>query len=419
MSARTALLVTTAALGVSLLVLVLLITPWRPLAGAAVLPAEPLRDFTEQQLTREDAYHAAVRPPAYVSLLLSLAVAALLGVTPLGARLVERVASPLGGGWGWQVVLGAVALTGVGRLLVLPWDAWAESVRRRYGLSTRTWGGWAVDVGKAYAVGLVLTVLVLLLVVGLARWSARWWWAPGAVAGAALVVVVSFVYPVAVEPVFNKFTPMPEGELRTSLLALAERDRVAVSDVLVADASRRTSALNAYVSGFGSTRRIVVYDTLLDSSSAEEIELIVAHELGHVKNRDVIWGTALGAVAVALLVCVLAALGRWEWLLARGSVPSLGDGRAIALVLAVFAVVGFATGPAQALVSRRVETRADVHALDLTRDPASMIAMQKRLSVRNLSDLDPSPLVFAMFATHPTGPQRIALARTWARRESR
>lgn len=413
MSARGALPTATVVLGLALLVLVVLVTPWRPLGGVPVLPADPGRDFTPAHLAREDAYHAAVRLPAYVSLLLSLVGAALLGLTPLGARLVERVASPLGGGWLWQVVLGTVALTAVGRLLVLPWDAWAETVRRRYGLSTRSWGGWSADVGKAYAVGLVLTVLVLLLVVGLARWSPRWWWAPGAVAGAALVVAVSFVYPVVVEPVFNRFTPMGAGELRTSLIDLAERDGVAVSDVLVADASRRTSALNAYVSGLGSTRRIVVYDTLLESASPQEIRLIVAHELAHVKNRDIAWGTALGALGVALLVCVLAGLGRWEWLLARASVSSLGDGRAVAVVLAVLAVIGLASGPVQALVSRRVETRADVHALELTRDPAAMIAMQKRLSVRNLSDLDPSPLVFAMFATHPTGPQRIALARTW------
>jgi STE24 endopeptidase len=207
---------------------------------------------------------------------------------------------------------------------------------------------------------------------------------------------------------------MPAGELRSSLLDLAERDGVPVEDVLVADASRRTSALNAYVSGFGSTRRIVVYDTLLESASDREIELIVAHELGHAERRDVVWGTALGAAGVALLVCVLALVARSDGVLSRAGVSSLGDGRAIALVLAVLAVLGFVTGPAQALISRRVETRADVHALDLTRSPESMIEMQKRLSVTNLSDLDPSPVVFGMFATHPTAPQRIALARTWS-----
>lgn len=402
-------------LGVLLLGIVAVLTPWRPMGDMSMVATEPLRDFSPQQLAREDAYHGAVRPPAYVSLGVSLLIAVVLGVTPLGARLVARVAAPLGGGWVWQVLLGTVAVTLLGRVLVLPWDAWAESGRRRYGLSTRSWGGWAVDVAKGYGVGLVLTLVVLLGLVALVRWSPQWWWAVGAVLGALLVAVVSFAYPVVVEPVFNKFSSMPDGSLRSSLLATARADDVDVQDVLVADASRRTSALNAYVSGLGSTRRIVVYDTLLESASDKEIELIVAHELGHVKNRDVVWGTVLGAVGVAFLVCVLALLARWEWLLARASVPSLGDGRAVALLLAVVAVLGFLSGPAQALLSRRIETRADVHALDLTRDPESMIAMQKRLSVRNLSDLDPSPLVFGLFATHPTGPQRIALARSWER----
>ena len=414
MSSRTALLVVATALALLLLTLLVAVTPWRALGGAQVGPAEPLRDFTAAHLAREDAYHSAVRPPAYVSLVLSLLFAAVLGFSPLGAGLVTRVAAPLGGGWVWQVLLGTTALTLLGRLLVLPWDAWVETVRRRYGLSTRSWGGWAADVSKAYAVGLVLTLLLVLLVVGLARWSPQWWWTGGAALGAGLVAAVSFLYPVVVEPVFNKFVPMTEGPLRASLLSLARDDGVEVSDVLVADASRRTSALNAYVAGYGSTRRIVVYDTLLDSASDREIQLIVAHELGHVKSRDVVWGTVLGALGVALVVCLLALIGHWEWLLARASVGSWGEGRSVALLLAVLAVVGFVSGPAQAFLSRRVETRADVHSLDLSRDPESMIAMQKRLSMRNLSDLDPSPLIFGLFASHPTAPQRIAVARTWA-----
>ncbi|MGH8940333.1 MAG: M48 family peptidase, partial [Actinomycetes bacterium] len=242
MTSRTALVATAVVLAVALVVLVALLTPWKPLSlhGAEAVPTDPARDFTAAQLAREDAYHGAVRPPSYVSLGLSLLIACLLGFTAVGARIVERVASPFGGGWGWQVLLGAVALTLLGRLLVLPWDAWSESVRREYGLSTRTCGGWAVDVAKSYGVGLVLTLVVLFLVVGLARWSPQWWWTVGAALAAALVVVVSFAYPVVVEPVFNKFTPMPSGELRSSLLALARADGVAVEDVLVADASRRT-----------------------------------------------------------------------------------------------------------------------------------------------------------------------------------
>lgn len=417
MPSRTALVVTTVVLAAVLGVAVALLTPWRPLPlhGVAAVTADPGRDFTAAQLAREDAFHAAVRPPAYVSLGLSLLIACVLGLSSLGARLVERAAAPLGGGWGWQVLLGTLAVTVLGRLLVLPWDAWSESVRRRYGLSTRTWAGWAMDVAKSYGVGLAVTLAVLFLVVGLARWSPQWWWTVGAAAGSLLVVLVSFAYPVVVEPVFNSFSPMPAGPLRTSLLELAREDGVAVQDVLVADASRRTSSLNAYVSGIGATRRIVVYDTLLDRAPPAEVRLIVAHELGHAKSRDVLNGTLLGALGVALLVCVLALGSRWGALLSRAGVPSLGDGRAVALVLAVLAVLTFLSGPVQALVSRRVETRADVHALELTREPAAAVAMQKRLSTTNLSDLDPSPLVFGMFSTHPTGPQRIALARTWAR----
>ena len=417
MTARAALVVTTVGLAVSLAVAAAVLVPWRPLPlhGLTPSPAGAARDFTQAQITREEAFHRAVRPPAYTSLVLGLLIAAVLGFTPLGARLVAAVAAPFGGGWWARVLLGTVALTLVGRLLTLPWDAWSETVLRRYGLSTRTWGGWWVDVGKSYGVGLVMTVAVLLLVVGLARWQPQWWWATGAALGAVLVVVVSFAYPIVVEPVFNKFTPMPDGELRTSLLQLARQDGVPVKDVLVADASRRTSSLNAYVSGLGATRRIVVYDTLLRDAPPSEVRLIVAHELGHAKSQDVVWGTFLGAIGVALLVCVLALFGQWQWLLDRAGVTSLGDARAVALVMALIAVLTFVAGPASSLLSRRIETRADVHALNLTREPTAMVEMQRRLSVTNLSDLAPSSLEFGMFATHPTGPQRIALARDWAR----
>jgi STE24 endopeptidase len=416
-SSRAALLTTLTVLTVVLLVVVAVATPWRtlPMHGVSAVRSNPDRDFTGAQIAHENEYHAAIRPPAYLSLALGLVLLLLLGLTPLGARLVKGVATPLGEGWGWQVLLGGIAVTAIGRLLVLPFDARAEVVLRRYGLSTQSWGSWSVDVVKGYAVGLVLTLLMMYGVVGLARRSPQWWWSVGAVLGAVLVVVVSFAYPVVVEPVFNKFTPMPQGELRSSLLAMADRDGVPARDVLVADASRRTTSLNAYVSGFGATRRIVVYDTLLKSGKPDEVRVIVAHELGHAKARDVLWGTLVGALGVSAGVCLLALLLRWPWLLRRADVGGAGDARAVAVLLALVAVISVVFGPAESLVSRRIEARADVHALNLTRDPATVIAMQRRLALTNLSDLDPSPLVFGVFATHPTTPQRIALARNWAR----
>jgi STE24 endopeptidase len=417
MSSRAALLLTFTALTFALLVVIAVWTPWTtlPLHGVPPATADPARDFTVAQVAHEDAYHGAVRPPAYVSLGLGMAVAVVLGLTPIGARIVSAVAAPLGGGWGWRVLLGTISLTAIGRLLVLPFDARAEAAQRRFGLSTQTWGSWGVDVAKGYGVGLVLTLLMLFGVVGLARWSPQWWWSLGAAFGALLVVVVSFAYPVVVEPVFNSFTSMPAGELRTSLLSMAARDGVPARDVLVADASRRTSSLNAYVSGFGATRRIVVYDTLLKDASPDEVRLIVAHELGHAKAGDVLRGTFVGALGVAVAVCLLGLLLRWPWLLDQAGVGGPADARGVALLLALVALISFATGPAESLLSRRIEARADLHSLNLTREPAEFVAMQRRLAITNLSDLDPAPLVFGLFSTHPTAPQRIALARSWAR----
>jgi STE24 endopeptidase len=188
-----------------------------------------------------------------------------------------------------------------------------------------------------------------------------------------------------------------------------------VRDVLVADQSRRTSRLNAYVSGFGSTRRMVVYDTLLAAASPAEVRLVVAHELGHARRNDVLHGTVLGALGAAAGMTGLALALTWPALLRRAGVASAADARVLPLVLALAAVAGLAAAPLQSLVSRRIEARADVFALDLSRDPATFVAMQRRLAVANLSDLEPPPLVYVFFGTHPTAPQRIALARTWAR----
>ena len=404
-------LVAAAVLLTATVVVAALVLPWDPLPGARG-EVDVLRDFTPAQLAREDAFHAAVRPWAYASLLLGLVVAAVLGLTPLGARLVRTV----GGRW-WlpQVVLGTLAVGVVGRLVTLPLAVQRERVLREYGLSAQTWATWSVDAVKGTLVGAALSALALVVIVGLARRLPRTWWAWAAGGVAALVVAGSFVYPVVVEPVFNRFEPLPAGELRTELLALAERDGVAVQDVLVADASRRTTALNAYVSGFGPSLRIVVYDTLLERSTPEEVALVAAHELGHADEADVAKGTLLGALGSAGGVCLLGAVLGSRRLLRRAGVDGPGDGRTVALLLLLVSVTTLVTSPAVNLASRRVEARADVHALDLTRDAATFSDAQVRLSVTNLSDLDPPALVYGMFASHPTGPERLLLAREWER----
>ena len=360
-----------------------------------------------------------MRWAGFASLAGSLLLAGVLALTPLGARLVSAAGRPLGGGRLARVAAGTIVLTLVSRLVLLPLDARAEAVRRAYGLSTRSWFGWLADLARGYLLATALLVLALIVLVAMARRWPRRWWAPAAAAAAGLVLAVSFTYPLVVEPVFNRFTSLPVGALRADVLALAERLGTPVDDVLVADASRRTSTLNAYVSGFGATRRVVLYDTLLEQGSNREIRLIVAHELGHAGRGDVLHGTATGALGAAAGACVLylamtSARVQERAGLAAGE-DAAGDPRLIAVPLLVMLVLTQLGGPVQMLVSRRVEARADIASLDSTRDPAGFVAMQRRLSVTNLSDLDPPAVVFALFSSHPTGPQRIALARTWAR----
>jgi STE24 endopeptidase len=367
-------------------------------------------DFTPEQLARGRALRRATVPWSLGGRATSLAATLILGFTPLGARLVQAVG--LGSRQG-EILLGALALLALGEAVSAPFSARVRVLRRAYGLVTQTWQGYLVDLARGFALSAALTAAVVEALYGLTAWSARWWWLPAAAGAGVLAVLFSFLWPLLVEPVFNRFTPMPDGELRTALLELAARDGVRVRDVLVADASRRTTALNAYVSGLGATRRIVVYDTLLETAGPRDVELVVAHELGHVVHRDVARGTALGAVGSAAGVCVLGALTAWRPLLDAAGVHSVADPRSLPLVAALVALLGTVGGPPQAAVSRRIEARADRHALDATGDPGAFVAMQRGLAVANVADVDPPRWLHRLFGTHPTTVQRIAAARAW------
>jgi STE24 endopeptidase len=382
-----------------------------PSSGLAALHphVDVARDFTSAEIAREKAFHAAGRPWAYSSLLVSLVLAGVLGLTGWGARLVGGVP----GHWTVKAVGGTALVLALGRAVTLPLDVKAEQVLRRYGLSTQSWGTWTDDQLRGLAVQVVMTGIAVLVVLTLVRRVPGHWWAAGAVAAVLLTVGGSYVYPVLVEPVFNRFTPMEPGTLRSDLLALAEKDDVHVKDVLVADASRRTTALNAYVSGFGSSRRIVVYDTLLREASDREVELVVAHELGHAKRQDVLVGTLIGGLFAAAGVCGLFVLLSSGSVLARIGASGAGDPRVLPFVLFLALAVPLLVSPFTNLLSRHVEARADLHSLELTGDVPTFITTEQRLARTNLSDLDPNPLVYAFFFTHPSSPQRIAMARAW------
>jgi Zn-dependent protease with chaperone function len=407
--------VTLAALLVLLAVYAAVAIPWhRPPAPRADQLAA-LGRLPHDQVARARAFHSELRPGSYGAMAVSLVGALLLGLTPLGARLVALTGRPFGDNWAARAVLGGLAVVLVVEIVTLPFAAWRHTVVVRYGISTQSWGAWSVDLLKSFAVGAVIGGVALLGFYTVVHFAPRWWWAFGAVGAAGLVVLLSFVLPVLVEPVFNKFTPMADDPLRTELVELAARDGVPVKDVLVADASRRTRAVNAYVSGLGPTRRIVVYDTMLAEATPDEVVSVAAHELGHAKDGDVLTGTIIGALGTAAAVIAFFLLGSWSGLLRRAGVDSIGEPRAIGLLIAVATLAGLVAGPAQAFVSRRIEARADTHALVLTGDPATFEAMQRRLGTVNLSDPDPPSWEYFMSASHPSTVQRMAAARAYAR----
>ncbi|MFB6892360.1 M48 family metalloprotease [Kitasatospora sp. NPDC056327] len=375
-------------------------------------------DFTPAQRARGRALRRARLPWALGGRVTGLALALVLGLTPAGAGLVSAAGGLFGGSRTAEVLAGAAALVLLGQLAQVPFGAGARSVRARFGLVTQGWAGWTVDVLRGLALTLVLALPAALGLYALTDRSPRYWWVPAAGAAALLTAALSFLHPLLVEPVFNRFTPMAPGPLREALLGLADRDGVRVRDVLVADASRRTTALNAYVSGLGATRRIVAYDTLLSTAEPREVELVVAHELGHVKHRDVLTGTVLTAAGAAVVVALLGLAADREALLSAAGAADAADPRSMALLAACAALLGALSGPVQCAVSRRVEVRADRHALELTGDAEQFIAMQRRLALTNVSDVDPPRVLELLFATHPSATRRIAAARAWQARRS-
>jgi STE24 endopeptidase len=370
--------------------------------------ADPRDFFTGEQIARADEYQTP-RQLAYLGTsVLGLIVVGILAFTPLGDRLLR---SFRGLPWALGAVGAVVVVVVAVELVQLPLSFWRGYAHERtWGFATQSAGAWFGDWAKALGIQLLFLSVLFLAFSALARLLPRGWPVAMGAAAAGLVIVFSFLYPVLVEPVFNRFEPLADRSFAAELQSLAERAGVPVREVLVADASRRTTKENAYVSGFGSTKRLVVYDTLLERAERDEVKLVVAHELGHRKLRHVELFALVGALGAAGTVALIWLLLRWEPVLRSTRAAGVTDIRLLPFLVFSVVALGVVTQPMTNWLSRRFEEGADRFSLQLTGDEATYIETERRLALRNLSDLAPDPVTYRFLFTHPAPAERISFA---------
>lgn len=357
---------------------------------------------------RARAYHRRQLALSLVELALSVVYLLALVQTRSVVHLAERVAlwTPR-----WWIVLAVVVLAlGVGyRVLTLPL-AWLGGfwLPRRYGLLHQSLGRWLWDAAKAAVLGGAIALIAVEVVYALMRWTA-WWWLSGAAIFLVGYALLALIAPVWLVPLFYRLTPLPDGPLRSRLLALAARVGVPVTGVFVVDQSRKSRTANAAVTGLGRTRRILLFDTLLDTFTPDEVEAVLAHELAHQLHGDIRRGLLVqGALTlVTFWVASHALTAGARWLALEGPADPAG----LPFFGLVLLVVSLLALPMANGWSRHVERSADRFALETIPDAGAFIGALERLAGLNLAERDPHPLEEFFFYSHPAIGGRIAEAR--------
>jgi STE24 endopeptidase len=291
--------------------------------------------------------------------------------------------------------------------LSLPLRAVARRRSIAVGLDTQSWPAWGGDLVKLTGLQTAILAGAGAAVTSLIRRFPRGWWAPAAAGSVAFGAGLAALAPVVLDPIFNRFEPLPQGQTRDDVLALARAAGVRVGEVYSVDASRRTTAANAYVTGLGPTKRVVLFDTLLDRYGRDEIRLVVAHELGHVRHRDVPRGVLYAALLAPAVAFAVQRLGA-----ALSADPS-SPAALPALGLAA-SVIGVPTGIVANRLSRAMERRADHFSLELAGAPDAFISFERTVALQNVADLDPPRWVSRLLASHPPAAERIGAAVAFA-----
>jgi len=285
----------------------------------------------------------------------------------------------------------------------LPVEWYAQfRLEDRFGFNTTTPKLWWLDRLKGLLLSCVLGYPLLVLVLKLVEWTGHsWWlWAWGTVLAFQLLMAV--LAPVLIMPLFNKFTPLPEGSLRERLLGLAERTRFRARSIQVMDGSKRSRHSNAFFTGFGRFRKIVLFDTLVQQLVEPELEAVLAHEIGHFKKKHIpkmLLASALGSLAGFYFLSVLA---QQPWFYSSFGFEPGNLAPALLLFGLLSGAVTFWFSPLAHWWSRRYEYQADSFAAQVMKEPQSLIGALRKLNEKNLSNLTPHPVYSGFYYSHPT-----------------
>jgi STE24 endopeptidase len=372
-----------------------LLSPRGPRIEPATIEARSY--FTPEQIDRGARF---ARPQLALALARGAVDVAALAALAARPPAVLRRRSPN------PVLAGAAAGAAISLALSLTALPFRVIVRRRavaVGLVTQSWRGWAVDLAKSAALETTVGAAGGGLGVAATRRYPRGWWAPAAAGSVLAGTGLAALAPVLLDPLFNKFTPLPEGPARADVVELAVAAGVRVREVYSVDASRRTTAANAYVTGLGPTKRVVLFDTLIDRYSRDELRLVVAHELAHVHYRDVPRGVLYAAISAPFGTLAVQQL---SWALS----PERGTPAALPALALAAALVAAPIGLLGNRLSRAIERRADTFSLSLTGAPDAFVSFERRIAVQNVADIEPPRWVTALLATHPPTLERIGAA---------
>ena len=325
-------------------------------------------------------------------------------------------ADDLSGALAWRVAAVAAAIA-IGQALVTFPLAWLRGYRlpKRHGLIHQTLRAWLTDRLKAALIGGTLGLLAVEIVYALMATTPLWWLAAAGVL-IALEVVVAFVFPVWLLPLFYRLTPLSDEHMREGVVDLVSKAGIPVVGVWVADQSRKGRTANAALAGIGHTRRVILFDTLVARFAPDEVRAVLAHELGHHVHHDVWRMLALqaGLTVLALWlgdVLLRAGAAWWGW-------QAPWDPAGLPWLVVVVSALGLVTAPLVNAFSRRIERQADDFALELTGDAPAFVGAMERLADLNLAERKPHRLKELLLYSHPSIERRI-LAATASQRRAR